>query len=250
MLNHILKAFLVYDNLKQKFWELKYKGSESLSDFIYQKEWNNTKVNRLMHKELSKLTYADTAFLLREQVYTQLIIPLALNLLVQKELKISLYYKDELAVNQRELLRELLLINLNQWDYNPDALFNLKSQIKSNISSISLPQEYVENFIKYQPSQLIWNEDLIKQYSYFITDNSSGVSYAYGLVLNRKRAILNGSSITINSNDYNLEDYKISSIEEFEKYILSSIKIDNELEKRLSAEKAIKFQTTKKALVT
>ncbi|MBF4983201.1 hypothetical protein FNJ87_02225 [Nonlabens mediterrranea] len=241
MLNTILKVFTILDDLKIKIWELRFKGNVSLSDFSYKKKWNSKKVHRLMYKELIKLSHEDYAFLLRERVNNQLIIPAAFNLLLKEGLVLSLYYKSELAIKQRELIRELLLIDLLEWDYNPSIYFSLKTLIEENLESITLPKEFLKEILNYQPNDLIWNDRYIKEFQGYSNDSFAGVIYAYSLIISRKRAILNGTSINVVDSKSNSLSHKVTNLKDFEDYILGTINVTNELRERLKCERYFEY---------
>jgi len=117
---------------------------------------------------------------------------------------------------------------------NPKAYKKLKDILSENISALKLPNFISERFLNYKLNELVWNEKSISKFNAYMNDTRMGVWCAYNMVISLKRAILNETYINF---EINGKKETIKTLKDFEKNILKSIEINNELKMLLEKEK-------------
>ena len=191
----------------------------------------------LINKNVNDLKLSELAFLIRESIGIGVCIPIALNKLRKEVINLSMLHRDDNSANQRELVRELILLDEWHWERNLNAFKELKKIIGIQIDYITLPRNIKNKFKTLVPDELKWNENSINSYNGYMNDTRMGVMAAYSMVISIKRAILNGNSIK-----YELfgESRLIDDLDLFKQKILDSIKLNSELKELLKKEKRIK----------
>jgi hypothetical protein len=195
------------------------------------------RANEMVNKNIEKLELNEIAFLIREQIGIGVCIPVAVNKLRQQNIEISMLHRNTNSENQRELIRELVLLDKWYWDSNSLANHQLKETLGIKIDYLNLPTDLKDKFKNYEPQALIWNEKSIQSFNAYMNDSRMGVIVGYGMVTRIKRAILNGNSIRY---EFNGEKVKIESIEKFEKLIIGKLNCNEELLQLLSREQELK----------
>ena len=195
------------------------------------------RTNLLISKDIDKLKIEELAFLIREQVGTGICIPIAVNKLKQEEINISMLHRNAKSETQRELIRELVLLDNWYWDSNSIANQKLKEILGVKIDYLNLSKELKDKFKNYEPQDLIWNEKSIQNFNSYMNDSRMGVIAGYGMVTRLKRAILNGNYV-----NYQLDEevYKIQTIEKFDELIIKKLNCNDELLKLLNNENEMK----------
>lgn len=196
------------------------------------------RTNSLINKNIRKLEKEEIAFLIREQIAIGVCLPIAIHLLKQEEINISMLHRNTESEKQRELIRELLLLDNWYWDSNSIANQQLKEILGLKINYINLSKDIKENFKNYQPQDLIWNEKSIQNFNAYMNDSRMGVIAGYGMVTRLKRAILNGNYV-----NYQIagKSTKIQTVEKFEEYLVSELNCNQELLELLSNQNKILF---------
>ena len=195
------------------------------------------RTNLLVSKDIDKLKTEELAFLIREQIGTGICILIAINKLKQEEINISMLHRNAKAETQRELIRELILLDNWYWDSNSIANQQLKEILGKNIDYLNLPKELKDKFKNYKPQDLIWNEKSIQNFNSYMNDSRMGVFAGYNMVIRLKRAILNGNYVNY---QFDEEVYKIQTIEKFEELIVKKLNCNDELLELLNNENEMK----------
>lgn len=188
------------------------------------------KTEKVISKKINELSLTDLTNLLKIEIGEQF----CLNLLIEKinsegiNFDLSVENKDHKKI--KELLKEIILLNHNNWDINPKAHKVFKNIVLIKNSEIEIPENQIERFTNYTPDEFIWNEKTISEFKAFMNDNRMGVFCAYSMLMNRKRRILNGGKFQLILKKQNIE---INSLKEFEEKVLKTVKINKELSELL-----------------
>ncbi len=191
----------------------------------------------LVKKNIEQLELNEIAFLLREYVGTGVCIPIAVNRLKEQEINISMLHRNQESENQRELIRELVLIETGSWDINAIANQELKEILGIKIDYLNIRREIKEQFKAYTPKELMWKQSSIQEFNYYMTDSRMGVLYGYGLVTSLKRAILNGNSVKY---EMGSDSVVIKTMSIFNELVILKLNCNDELLRLLENEKKIK----------
>ena len=195
------------------------------------------RTNLLISKDVEKLKTEELAFLIREQIGTGICILIAINKLKQEKINISMLHRNAKSEAQRELIRELVLLDNWNWDSNSIANQQLKEILGIKIDYLNLPKELKDKFKNYEPQDLIWNEKSIQNFNSYMNDSRVGVFAGYNMVTRLKRAILNGNYVNYR---FDREVYKIQTIEKFEELIVKKLNCNDELLELLNNENEMK----------
>ncbi len=197
---------------------------------IYDKTYISDKVSKkskiILNKDINYLSLDELSHLLREGIGTQVCINISLSKLVDLKIDYDFFFNNNDSESQRELLRELVLLEDEDWDINSNSFFKLKNILEENISALKLPTKITERFIDYMPKKINWDVEVKNKFDFFMGDSRTGVFYAYSMIINLKKAILNRVPIY-----YNIKEEKkiINTLFEFEENILNHINPNEEL---------------------
>ncbi|WP_339609687.1 hypothetical protein [uncultured Roseivirga sp.] len=191
----------------------------------------------LVNKDIKQLELNELAYLFRESIGTGICIPIAVKKLAEQDIEISMLHRNSKSENQRELIRELMLLDNWYWDRNSIAHKKLKEILGIKMDYLHLPTDIKEKFKNYETQNLIWNAKSVQGFNSYMNDSRMGVFAGYGMVTMLKRAILNGNFVIY---EFNGKSTKIKSIEKFEELIVSKLNCNNELLELLDMEKEMK----------
>ena len=194
------------------------------------------RANIIINKTIESLLLSELAYLIREQIAIGISIPIAVNKLRKEDIQISMLYRNSYSEDQRELIRELVLLDSWYWDRNAIANRDLKEILGISIDYLNLPHDIKEKFKTYELQDLIWNKKSFQDFNYYMNDSRVGVTVGYGMVISFKRAILNGNQILFEIKE-NL--IPINNIENFEELIVSNLNCNSELRDLLNKENRI-----------
>ena len=211
-----------------------FKKKNTIKDCTFVTDRISEKTDKIVSKDLDKITLSEFSHLLKENIAIHFCLNLIISRIKSIKLDFEFFFNSKESEEQREILRELVLINSNNWNINPKAYELLKNILSKNISSLKLPEFITERFLNYKPKELIWNEKSIEEFNSFMNDTRMGVWYAYNMLILHKRAILNGTNIIYKVGD---EQIELKTLNEFEEKVLKNVKINNELDKLLENEK-------------
>ena len=192
------------------------------------------KTNRIISKDIEKIKLSEYSHLLRESIAIQFCLNIIIERINTIKIDFEFIFNNNESEDQREILRELVLVDFNYWENNPKAYKKLKNILSENISALKLPNCITESFLNYKLSELVWNEESISKFNSYMNDTRMGVWCAYNMVISLKRAILNETYINF---ELNGKVETIKTLKDFEKNILKSIEINNELKMLLEKEK-------------
>ena len=145
-------------------------------------------------------------------------------------------HRNSTSEDQRELIRELVLLNSWYWDRNAIANRELKEILGISIDYLNLPHDIKEKFKTYELQDLIWNKKSFQDFNSYMNDSRVGVTVGYGMVISFKRSLLNGNPIIFEIKE-NL--IPINNIEYFEELIVSNLNCNSELRELLNRENKI-----------
>ncbi|NNL15311.1 MAG: hypothetical protein HKO81_01565 [Flavobacteriaceae bacterium] len=195
------------------------------------------RAKKLVNKDIEKLKLNEIAYLIRESIETGVCIPIANKKLKEQDIEISMLHRNLNSENQRELVRELILLEDCYWDRNAKAFKELKDILGTQINYLHIPSHLKERFMNYQTKNLVWDEKSIEHFHLYMNDSRMGVFTGYEMIITLKRAILNGNSVLYKCNGKNVT---IQTIEEFEKLIVDNLNCNDELKNLLEKEIEIK----------
>jgi hypothetical protein len=195
------------------------------------------RANRLISTKTNKLEMTELAYLIREHIGVSICIIISIQKLKEMEIRISMLHRDDKAEKQRELIRELVLLNNYHWDINSNEHKQFKKLLGIKIDYLSLPKTVKDDFKKHEPKELVWNEKSIQNFKSYMNDSRMGVICGYGMVTSLKRTILNGNSIM-----YQIagESIRIQDKNEFKKLIVDKLECNDELLELLNKENEMK----------
>ncbi|WP_123899165.1 hypothetical protein [Aureibaculum marinum] len=187
-----------------------------------------------MHKDIRKISLSEFSHLLRENIAVGLCLNPIIERIKSVEIDFDFFFNNDHSEKQREILRELVLLNTHHWDINPIAYNKLKLVLSESIAALKLSETVTQEFLAYEPKGLVWNQETINAFDAFMNDNRMGVWAAYNMLTSRKRAIFNEAKI-----DFELDDnlIEITTLAEFEENILKTVRINNELKGLLEKER-------------
>ncbi len=194
------------------------------------------RANIIINKTIESLLLSELAYLIREQIAVGISIPISVNKLRKEDIQISMLYRNSYSEDQRELIRELVLLDSWYWDRNAIANRELKEILGISIDYLNLPYDIKEKFKTYELQDLIWNKKSFQDFNSYMNDSRVGVTVGYGMVISFKRAILNGNPILFEIKE-NL--IPINNIENFEELIVSNLNCNSELRDLLNKENRI-----------
>ena len=216
------------------------KKKNTIPNFTYVSDKLSDKSIRILSKDIQKLELTELSHLIRESLAVQVCINIALERLGKIIFDYEFSFNNKVSEAQREILRELILLNNFHWDVNPKVLERLKGKLAENYWMVKLPDFIIDKFKYYQPKKLIWNENSTKKFNAYMNDTRVGVLVGYNMVIPLKRAILNGNSVDF---IFKGEKRVIDTIDEFEEFIVKNIICYDELRSLLDREKQIKFSS-------
>jgi len=205
----------------------------SISDISPINEKSSQRARHILQTDINDLSFVDLAFLIREYIEIRICVQLSLKRLKESNLKLPVYYRDSDSENQRELIRELVLIDKSYWDIYQEDFYHLKELLNPHLYGLNLSEFIKDEFNSYVPKKLTWDNESIEKFGQYMNDSRMGVICGYNMIISLKKAILNGTTVTYNVNS---ELIQIKSIGEFKKLILESIKSNEELRERLQEE--------------
>ena len=188
-------------------------------------------------KELGKINKSDLAFLLREQVFIDIAIEISIFILKNEKIEIHSFHHNENSVEQRELIREIILVDSQYWDYYPNIFYLVVELLKDHMQVIKLPNFIKERFVNYIPEKLVWDNTKNDWYKNMIQNNAaSTVLSAFENIKRLKRAILRNNKI-----EYLIENEKIiiNNVFDFNKVLVNNLLLAETLIEYISKEKII-----------
>lgn len=188
-------------------------------------------------KELGKINKSDLAFLLREQVFIDIAIEISIFILKNEKIEIHSFHHNENSVEQRELIREIILVDSQYWDYYPNIFYLVVELLKDHMQVIKLPNFIKERFVNYIPEKLVWDNTKNDWYKNMIQNNAaSTVLSAFENIKRLKRAILRNNKI-----EYLIENEKIiiNNVFDFNKVLVNNLLHAETLIEYISKEKII-----------
>lgn len=217
--------------------DLKQINDNRILDFTYSHVISSDIVQGLVNKKIGSLQIDELSFLLRERQFTEVVIDIAIEILFKDEIQINVFHHSTDSNKQRELIRELLLIDNDYWDLNPFANERFKSKIKEYLSIVRLPNYIKESFQVYKPKQLTWTEENVKRYDELISmDAAMTVLSAFNEIRKLGRSVIIGNSIDLNIDS---TETKITNIDDFNKFIVDKLSNSADLYERIKYEKKI-----------
>jgi hypothetical protein len=212
-------------------------AGKRILDFTYSHVISSDIVRGLVKKQIGRLEMHELSFLLRERQFTEVIIDIAIELLQRDEIQINVFHHSSDSARQRELIRELILVDKEFWDLNPFALEKFKQRIKEYLPIVRLPNYIKEFFQDYKPNQLIWTEENVIRYDELIKQNAAGtVLSAFNEVRKLARSIIIGNNIDFCINSI---ETKITNIDDFNKLIVDNLSNSVDLYEQINSEKKL-----------
>jgi len=205
----------------------------SISDISPINDKSSHRTRNILRTDINELSFVDLAFLIREYIEIRICVQLSLKRLKGINLRLPVFYRDSDSENQRELIRELVLIDKRFWDIYQEDFYNLKELLNPHLSGLNLPLFIKDEFNTYVPKKLTWDNESIDKFGHYMNDSRMGVICGYNMIISLKNAILNGTTVAYNVNS---ELIQIKSIGEFERLIMESINCNEELRERLREE--------------
>ena len=211
-----------------------FKKKHTISQYTSVSNKISDKTNRIISKDIEKLKLSEYSHLLRENIAIQFCLSIIIERIKNIKIDFEFIFNNNESEDQREVLRELVLVDFYFWENNPKAYKKLKDILSENVSALKLPNFISERFLNYKLNELVWNEKSISKFNAYMNDTRMGVWCAYNMVISLKRAILNETYINF---EINGKKETIKTLKDFEKNILKSIEINNELKMLLEKEK-------------
>jgi hypothetical protein len=211
-----------------------FKKKNKISEYTSVNNKISGKTNRIISKDIEKINLSEFSHLLRENIAIQFCLNIIIDRIKNIKIDFEFFFNNKESEEQREILRELILVDYYFWENNPEAYKKLKNILSENISALKLPNFITEKFLNYKLSELVWNEKSINEFNAYMNDTRMGVWCAYNMVISLKRAILNETYINF---EINGKEKIIKTLKDFEDNILESIEINNELKMLLEKEK-------------
>lgn len=212
-------------------------ADKRIVDFTYSHIISSDLVRGLVNKQIGTLEMRDLSFLLRERQFTEVVIAIAIEYLYKDEIQINGFHHSINSFRQRELIRELVLVDAESWDLNPFAYERFRKRVKEFLPIVRLPFYIKEYFQDYKPKQLTWTEENVKRYNHLIMNNAAiTVLSAFNEIRKLGRSVIIGNSI-----DFNIDSTKtkITSIDDFNKLIVDKLSNSADLYKRINSEKEL-----------
>lgn len=206
-------------------------------DFTYSHVISSDIVHGLVKKQIGKLEMHELSFLLRERQFTEVVIDIAIEVLHRDEIQINVFHHSTDSIKQRELIRELILVDNESWDFNPFAYKKFKQRIKEYLPIVRLPNYIKEYFQDYKPKQLIWTEENVIRYDDLIKQDAAiTVLSAFNEVRKLARSVIIGNNIDFYINSI---ETKITNIDDFNKLIVDKLSNSADLYERINSEKKL-----------
>ncbi len=209
-----------------------------IRDYTYKHGISSNRVHQIVFKSIEDVNKSELAYLLRENQFTEVVIEISIEILANEKIEIYPFDHSSNSDEQRELIRELLLVQDEYWNLNPKGYKRLKDLIVNQINIIKIPNFIISHFLNYKPEMVSWDENDEEWYRNMIMDNSaSTVLTAFEKIRKIVRSIVIGNKIHVKLNNETME---INSIAEFENIIVKNLPMYKDLVEFLYSEKEYK----------
>lgn len=210
-----------------------------IRDHTYKHGISSDRVHQIVFRSIENITKSELAYLLRENKFIEVVIEISIELLTAEKLEIYPFDNSPNSDEQRELIRELILVNDEYWNLNPKGFQRFRDLIVDKINIVRLPKHSISHFLNYQPELIIWNEKDEEWYKDMIAGNSaSTVLTAFEKIRKISRSIIIGNKLIVKLNNNTIE---IKDIIEFENVVVKKLPMYKELIEFMSSE--IEYKT-------
>lgn len=177
---------------------LKYKEKYRLRDFNNYMGLYQGQSHDLAYKSIDDLTRKEISYLLREDKFTDTLLEISDKLLENEKIEIFGFHHQANSDEQRELIRELVIIKDDYWDLYPRIYRSIKSKLEKHLPIIKLPEYIKDHFRNYEPKTIKWGIEENGWYENMINENAaSTVLAAYRRIGQLKRAIKLNTTIQL-----------------------------------------------------
>ncbi|MFC5872341.1 hypothetical protein ACFP3I_07085 [Chryseobacterium arachidis] len=153
--------------------------------------------------------------MLRHSTYTEIAVLLAI-----REIETNGFYGhsfkyDDNSITQQDILKELILLPDDFWDYNQRSYHKLKPIAEKNSIHANVSHKIVKQFLELEPQPIVWTKKEINDISYFeIIGILSMFETGKDSVRKLKRAVDEGIKVTLNWKEKIIEIRSKSEIKE------------------------------------
>ena len=172
------------------------------------KFYNDITVNnlsRLSQIKLNDLTSQDLIYLLKKHIGLNFLIVVIVEKLIENGFCAFTFnlHEDKEKDEQKEIIKELFLVNDNYWYENPIAYDKFKNFIYKEthwIINILVPEYVVNHFLNLELKTISWtNETTLRLSDWIALDNASGYSQVISQIKHIRRALDNGVKVIYNT---------------------------------------------------
>ena len=185
--------------------EVKNFSIDSLQEQLDSNFYNDNRINnwsKLSQRKLKDLTTQDLIYLLKKHIGVNFLIIVIVERLIDNGFCAFTFnlHEDKEKDEQKEIIKELLLINDNYWYENPIVYDKFKNFIQNEthwIIDIIIPEYVVNHFLNLEFQTINWtNARTLKLSDWIDLDNASGYSIVIGQIKHIRRAFDNGVKVT------------------------------------------------------
>jgi len=146
--------------------------------------------HELANKSIDELSKGDISYLLRENKFTDTLLEISDRILDREKIEVNVFHHPTNSDEQRELIRELIIVKDSYWDLYPLIQRSIKLKIEKHLAIIQLPEYVKEHFQNYDPKTIKWGHEENGWYENMINENAAfTVLAAYRRIGQLKRAI-------------------------------------------------------------
>lgn len=215
----------------------KSKKAYRICDYTYYNVQYQGESHELASIDIKCLSKNNVSYLLREDKFTDVVLEIASKIIKDEKIEINVFHHSPNSDEQRELVRELIMVSDEYWDLYPQILNTVKLKISEFLPIIKLPEYVKEHFKNYSPNQLVWGIKENDWYNQMILhDAAFTVLSAYKRIRQLKRAILHGTEIRYSLNEKNII---ITNEESFHNLLVKNLKNSENLKEYINDEKLL-----------
>jgi hypothetical protein len=100
-----------------------------IRDYTYKHGISSNRVHQIVFKSIEDVNKSELAYLLRENQFIEVVIEISIELLTTEKLEIYPFDNSPNSDEQRELIRELILVNDEYWNLNPKGFQRFRDLI-------------------------------------------------------------------------------------------------------------------------
>ncbi len=210
-----------------------------LSDYFF----NTTDLTRrISEKQIKDVDIFDLLHLIRRRNFTEIATDLAIKEFQEKGFNGYSFNYDEKSIAEQDLLKELVLLDEEFWQYNQDSHSHLKPIIEKNGCYLNLSNKFIQPFLEVYPKKIIWSKEEIERIKSLVEmDAASTVHSAWEMIRRLKRAIDKEIEVEFKWKD---NTYNIVTVEDLADKIIIHLPYQNDFKKVLKNEIKIKKTAT------